>query len=33
MTLAAVRRALAGYSAQAEDAPEALPAAVALILI
>ena len=33
MTLAAVRRALAGYSAKVEEAPEALPAAVALILI
>ncbi|HEY6222221.1 MAG TPA: CoA pyrophosphatase [Gemmatimonadales bacterium] len=33
MTLASVRRALAGYSAQTEDAPDALPAAVALILI
>jgi 8-oxo-dGTP pyrophosphatase MutT (NUDIX family) len=33
MTIAAVRRALAGYTAQTEDAPEALPAAVALILI
>lgn len=33
MTLAAVRRALAGYTAHVEDAPEALPAAVALILI
>lgn len=33
MTIAAVRRALAGYTAQPEDAPEALPAAVALILI
>lgn len=33
MTIAAVRRALAGYTPQPEDAPEALPAAVALILI
>ena len=33
MTIAAVRRALAGYTARTEDAPEALPAAVALILI
>ena len=33
MTIAAVRRALAGYTPQAVEAPEALPAAVALILI
>jgi 8-oxo-dGTP pyrophosphatase MutT (NUDIX family) len=33
MTIAAVRRALAGFAAQTEDAPEALPAAVSLILI
>ena len=33
MTLAGVRRALAGYTPQMIDAPEALPAAVALILI
>ena len=33
MTIAAVRRALAGYTALVEEAPEALPAAVALILI
>ena len=33
MTIAAVRRALAGYTPQAIDAPEALPAAVAMILI
>ncbi len=31
--IAGVRRALAGYMPQAVDAPEALPAAVALILI
>lgn len=33
MTIGAVRRALAGYTARVEDAPEALPAAVALIVI
>lgn len=33
MTIAAVRRALAGYTPQTVEAPEALPAAVALILI
>jgi len=33
MTIGAVRRALAGYTARVENAPEALPAAVALIVI
>lgn len=33
MTIAAVRSALAGHSPQTVEAPEALPAAVALILI
>jgi len=33
MTIGAVRRALAGYTPQTVEAPEALPAAVALILI
>ena len=33
MTIAAVRRALAGFTPQTVEAPEALPAAVALILI
>jgi 8-oxo-dGTP pyrophosphatase MutT (NUDIX family) len=33
MTIAAVRRALAGYTPQTVEAPEALPAAVSLILI
>lgn len=33
MTLEGVRRALAGYRAQTVEAPDALPAAVALILI
>jgi 8-oxo-dGTP pyrophosphatase MutT (NUDIX family) len=33
MTIAAVRRALAGHTPQVIEAPEALPAAVALILI